>query len=155
MEAVFLSRSQWMLPTVLGFNPSARNTTTETSQPCRSSRFCHTQSLADAKLSASTERSCARVSPGVGQTIPLLLGRGNTTPGEHLRRGGKGKRGNMSRLTREAFEPKDRLWTSTPPKPFGAGHIGKRWATRQELFPTRPYLDRERCRSEERRVGKE
>ena len=64
MVAVFFSRSQWMLPTVFGFNSPARDTTTEISQACRFSRFCHTQSLADAKLSASTERSNARVSLG-------------------------------------------------------------------------------------------
>src|SRR5450759_5313336 len=66
MVAVFLSLSQWMLPRVSGFNSTARDTTTEIFQPCRFSRFCHTQTRADAKLSAIGERSYARVSLGLG-----------------------------------------------------------------------------------------
>src|ERR1019366_8612524 len=63
VTAVFFSRSQWILPTVLGFNSLARDATTERSHSCRFSRFCHTQSLSDAKRSANSLRSDAGGSP--------------------------------------------------------------------------------------------
>src|ERR1035438_2520663 len=86
-----------MLPAVLGLNPSARDTSREISQPCRLSRFCHTPSLADAKLSASRVRSCARVSLGVngdwareGTTATAIATRRPSAPERHA-----GRRANM------------------------------------------------------------
>src|ERR1700677_3731772 len=56
MMAVFLSVSQWMFPSVLGFNSIARAKAMVIFQSCRFRRFCHAQSFSAVKLSANKVR---------------------------------------------------------------------------------------------------
>src|SRR5271168_3904523 len=65
MMAVFLSVSQWMMPSVLGFNSPARAKATSMFQSCRWRRFCHAHSFSATKPSACKVR-CRAVIEGGG-----------------------------------------------------------------------------------------
>src|SRR5882724_5825803 len=62
MMAVFLSVSQWMFPSVLGFSSLDRTTATDTFQSSRLRRFCQYQSFSLVNELASRLRSRERSS---------------------------------------------------------------------------------------------